>query len=61
MERNLKLDAERPGISAKEYVSRAALKRMVTVGEVASAVVATLHMSGMSGTDVDLSADMIAR
>jgi NAD(P)-dependent dehydrogenase (short-subunit alcohol dehydrogenase family) len=65
MERNFRLDAERLGITAaeseKEFVSRAALKRMVTEDEVASAVVAMLHMPGMCGADIDLSAGMIAR
>jgi NAD(P)-dependent dehydrogenase (short-subunit alcohol dehydrogenase family) len=65
MERNFKLDAERLGITAleseKEFVSRAALKRMVTEEEVALAVIAMLHMPGMCGADIDLSAGMVAR
>ena len=44
-----------------DFVSRSALKRMVTEDEVASAVVAMLNMPGMCGADIDLSAGMIAR
>ena len=44
-----------------DFVSRAALKRMVTEDEVASAVVAMLDMPGLCGADIDLSAGMIAR
>jgi NAD(P)-dependent dehydrogenase (short-subunit alcohol dehydrogenase family) len=65
MERNFRADAARRGITAseseQEFVSRAALQRMVTETEVASSVVAMLHMPGMCGADIDLSAGMIAR
>ncbi len=47
-------DAER------EFVSRAALGRMVEEEEVADAVAAMLRMRGMSAADVDLSAGMVA-
>ena len=42
------------------FVSRSALRRMVTEEEVGAAVVAMLAMPGMCGADVDLSAGMIA-
>jgi NAD(P)-dependent dehydrogenase (short-subunit alcohol dehydrogenase family) len=65
MARNFRLEAERQGITVeaaeREFVSRAALRRMVTEDEVAAAVVAMLHMPGMCGADIDLSAGMIAR
>jgi NAD(P)-dependent dehydrogenase (short-subunit alcohol dehydrogenase family) len=47
-------DAER------EFVSRAALGRMVEEEEVADALAAMLRMRGMSAADVDLSAGMVA-
>lgn len=65
MERNFRLEAERtgtdPASAEKEFVSRAALGRMVEEREVAAAVVAMLNMPGMTGADVDLSAGMAAR
>lgn len=64
MERNFSLEAQVSGISEadaeRSFVARAALGRMVEEDEVAQAVIAILHMSGMSGADVDLSAGMIA-
>ncbi|MFW0795221.1 SDR family NAD(P)-dependent oxidoreductase [Gordonia sp. CPCC 205515] len=65
MHRNFTLEAERRGISyaqAEEaFVSRAALRRMVTEDEVAAAALAMLSMPGLCGADIDLSAGMIAR
>jgi hypothetical protein len=65
MQRNFTLEAERTGRTyaqaEEEYVSRAALHRMVTEKEVALAVVAILSMPGLCGADIDLSAGMIAR
>ena len=53
------------GVSAEQaeadFVSRAALRRMLGEDEVAAAVVAMLHMPGLCGADIDLSAGMIAR
>lgn len=64
MARNFRLEAERSGTSVESaeaaFVSRAALGRMVTASEVGAAVVAMLHMPGMCGADVDLSAGMVA-
>lgn len=65
MHRNFALEAARSGVSAaaaqEEFVSRAALQRMVTESEVAAALVAMLHMPGLCGADIDLSAGMVAR
>jgi NAD(P)-dependent dehydrogenase (short-subunit alcohol dehydrogenase family) len=65
MERNFAREAELTGTTAEqaeaELLARSALKRMVTEGEVASAVLAMLAMPGLTGADVDLSAGMIAR
>jgi NAD(P)-dependent dehydrogenase (short-subunit alcohol dehydrogenase family) len=65
MERNFNLEAERAGITAdeaaKDFVSRAALNRMVEEDEVAAAVIAMLHMPGLCAADIDLSAGMVAR
>lgn len=65
MDRNFAREAERTGSSVAaardEFVSRSALKRMVTEQEVARAVTAMLHMSGLCGADIDLSAGMVAR
>lgn len=65
MERNFRLEAQRLGVSEadaeREFVSRAALHRMVEEDEVADAVVAMLHMPGLSAADIDLSAGMVAR
>ena len=65
MERNFAREAERTGTAPadaeRDFVSRAALQRMVTEEEVGAAVVAMLHMPGLCGADIDLSAGMIAR
>ena len=65
MERNFRLEAERLGTTPHdaetEFVSRAALRRMVTEEEVALAAAAMLAMPGLCGADLDLSAGMIAR
>ena len=65
MERNFAREAERTGTTPadaeREFVSRAALQRMVTEEEVGAAVVAMLQMPGLCGADIDLSAGMIAR
>lgn len=65
MERNLELESRRLGITVQQaeqaFVGRSALQRMVTEEEVATAVVAMLHMPGLCGADVDLSAGMVAR
>ena len=64
MARNFRLEAERSGASIEAaeaaFVSRAALGRMVTEEEVGAAVLAMLGMPGLCGSDVDLSAGMIA-
>ena len=65
MERNFALESARVGISYAEaeadFVSRAALRRMVTEAEVATAVIMMLSMPGLCGADIDLSAGMVAR
>lgn len=65
MERNFRLEAATTGASVGEteraFVSRAALGRMVEESEVADAVIAMLHMSGLAAADIDLSAGMVAR
>lgn len=65
MARNFAREAERtgttPAAAERDFVSRAALQRMVTETEVGAAVVAMLHMPGLCGADIDLSAGMIAR
>lgn len=65
MDRNFTLEAKTLGISedqAREaFVGRAALRRMVTEEEVAAATIAMLHMPGLCGADIDLSAGMVAR
>ncbi|MBN6040483.1 SDR family NAD(P)-dependent oxidoreductase [Amycolatopsis sp. 195334CR] len=65
MERNFRLEAERSGISSEQaeraFVARAALGRMVTETEVATALVAMLGMPGLCAADIDLSAGMVAR
>ena len=65
MQRNFALEAERSGSSAAEveetFVARSALRRMVTESEVAAALIAMLHMPGLCGADIDLSAGMVAR
>jgi NAD(P)-dependent dehydrogenase (short-subunit alcohol dehydrogenase family) len=64
MDRNFTLEAERSGTSyaaARDvFVSRAALGRMVTEEEVGAAAVAMLGMPGLCGSDIDLSAGMVA-
>jgi NAD(P)-dependent dehydrogenase (short-subunit alcohol dehydrogenase family) len=65
MERNFSLEAERTGTTAEAaeeaFVSRSALRRMVTEDEVATAALAMLQMPGLSAADIDLSAGMVAR
>lgn len=64
MHRNFRLEAERTGTSYDEaraaFVGRSALKRMITEDEVGRAALAMLGMPGLSGSDVDLSAGMVA-
>jgi NAD(P)-dependent dehydrogenase (short-subunit alcohol dehydrogenase family) len=64
MQRNLTVESHRTGVSlaaAEEaFVSRAALRRMVTEDEVALAVLAMLNMPGLCAADIDLSAGMVA-
>ncbi|MEU2623349.1 SDR family NAD(P)-dependent oxidoreductase [Streptomyces sp. NPDC007157] len=64
MDRNFRLTAELTGATAEEaerdFVSRAALGRLVEEDEVAQALVAMLAMPGLCGADIDLSAGMIA-
>jgi len=64
MDRNFTLEAARTGTSYAEaeqaFVSRSALGRMVTEEEVGAAAVAMLAMPGLCGSDVDLSAGMVA-
>jgi NAD(P)-dependent dehydrogenase (short-subunit alcohol dehydrogenase family) len=64
MTRNFRLQSERTGVPVSqieaEFAARAALRRMVTEEEVASAVLAMLSMTALSGADIDLSAGMIA-
>jgi NAD(P)-dependent dehydrogenase (short-subunit alcohol dehydrogenase family) len=64
MERNFTLEAARTGTSYAEaeeaFVSRSALGRMVTEEEVGAAAVAMLAMPGLCGSDIDLSAGMVA-
>lgn len=65
MARNFRLEAERTGRTAEqaeeEFVSRAALGRMVTEDEVGAALVAMLRMPGLCAADIDLSAGMVGR
>jgi NAD(P)-dependent dehydrogenase (short-subunit alcohol dehydrogenase family) len=64
MDRNFRLEAERTGTSVEAaraaFVERSALGRMVTAAEVADALVAMLRMPGLTGSDLDFSAGMIA-
>jgi len=64
MDRNFTLEAARTGTSYQDardaFVSRATLGRMVTEEEVGAAVVAMLAMPGLCGSDIDLSAGMVA-
>ncbi|MET3141601.1 UNVERIFIED_ORG: NAD(P)-dependent dehydrogenase (short-subunit alcohol dehydrogenase family) [Arthrobacter sp. UYEF2] len=65
MERNFRLEAERSGTSydqaEADFVSRAALGRMVEEEEVGQALVGILQMRGLTAADIDLSAGMVAR
>jgi NAD(P)-dependent dehydrogenase (short-subunit alcohol dehydrogenase family) len=65
MARNFALEAELTGTTVAEaeaeFVSRSALKRMVTAEEVGMGVIAMLNMPGLCGADIDLTAGMIAR
>jgi NAD(P)-dependent dehydrogenase (short-subunit alcohol dehydrogenase family) len=64
MTRNFRLEAEHSGITEeqaeRDFVSRAALSRLVEPEEVGAAVLAMLGMPGLCGADIDLSAGMIA-
>jgi NAD(P)-dependent dehydrogenase (short-subunit alcohol dehydrogenase family) len=64
MARNFALEARQSGITEaqaeRDFVSRAALNRLVEPGEVGAAVLAMLRMPGLCGADLDLSAGMIA-
>ncbi len=64
MARNFALEARQSGISVaaaeREFVSRAALNRLVEPHEVGAAVIAMLRMPGLCGADIDLSAGMVA-
>lgn len=64
MRRNFVRESERTGStyhdSEREFVSRGALQRMISEDEVAHAVVQIIGMSGLSGSDIDLSAGMVA-
>ncbi|MFG3026403.1 SDR family NAD(P)-dependent oxidoreductase [Streptomyces sp. NPDC048254] len=64
MDRNFRLTAELTGSTVEEaerdFVSRAALGRLVEEDEVARALVAMLAMPGLCGADIDLSAGMVA-
>lgn len=64
MRRNFEREASRTGVSYEQarhdFISRSALNRMVTEDEVGRAIVAMLHMPGLCGSDIDLSAGMIA-
>lgn len=64
MHRNFRLEAERTGTSYEEarqaFVGRSSLRRMITEDEVGRAALAMLSMPGLSGSDVDLSAGMVA-
>jgi NAD(P)-dependent dehydrogenase (short-subunit alcohol dehydrogenase family) len=65
MSTNFQRTASLTGVTVEqaeaEFVSRAALRRMVSEDEVAQAVLAMLQMPGLCGADIDLSAGMIAR
>jgi NAD(P)-dependent dehydrogenase (short-subunit alcohol dehydrogenase family) len=64
MSRNFTLEAAQSGITCeqaeRDFVSRAALSRLVEPAEVGAAVIAMLSMPGLCGADIDLSAGMIA-
>lgn len=65
MARNFAREARRTGTTAdaaeRDFVSRSAMRRMVTEDEVGAAAVAMLSMKGLTGADIDLSAGMVAR
>ncbi len=65
MRRNFQREAQRSGTTAeqaeKDFVSRAAYRRLVEEDEIAEAAAAMLNMPGLAGADIDLSAGMIAR
>lgn len=65
MTRNFRLEAERtgatPATAEEEFVSRSALRRMVTEDEVAAAAAAMLTTPGLCGADIDLSGGTVAR
>ncbi len=65
MTRNFALQAELSGTTPEaaehDFVSRAALGRLVEESEVGEAVIAMLMMTGLHCADIDLSAGMVAR
>ena len=65
MQRNFEKEAARTGVTVEqaeiEYVSKSAMRRMVTEEEVGEACVALLALTGLTGADLDLSAGMVAR
>lgn len=64
MDRNFSREAEVSNRSVedvtKEFVSRSALRRMVTLEETAQAAASMLTIPGLTGTDLDFSGGMIA-
>ncbi|MGW0712672.1 SDR family NAD(P)-dependent oxidoreductase [Streptomyces sp. NPDC002643] len=64
MDRNFRLMAQLTEVTVeraeRDFVSRAALNRLVEQDEVAQALLAMLAMPGLCGADIDLSAGMIA-
>lgn len=64
MDRNFRLEADRTGTSVADarqaFAGRAALRRLLTEGEVAAAALAMLAMPGLCAADIDLSAGMVA-
>lgn len=64
MDRNFEREAALSGRPledvTRDFVSRSALNRMVTMDEVAQAAVATLSIPGLTGSDIDVSGGMIA-
>ena len=65
MDRNFAREAELTGTTSaraeEDFVSRSALRRMVTEEEVGAAAVAMLRLRGLTGADIDLSGGMVAR
>lgn len=65
MTRNFAREAQASGTTPaqaeEEFVSRSALRRMVTEEEVGAAAVAMLRLRGLTGADIDLSGGMVAR